>query len=719
MPTPVPYSPVPDVAPQLDPTSSVHIDTPTAAFGGAVGAAIGQLGQATEGAGKELFDRAYAMQELNENMKADAAAADAIGKQTDAYLNYSKLRGQALLDGNDAYKANLAQIRTDGAEGLSPYARNLYLQQTRRNEAAMVWHGGVLAKEGQTAAITETARLQRDTLGNEAANVASMEPGSPQWNSMVQTMHDSAVHEAQISPAGLQPGTPESEQFAADAVSKQLAGIVRKVAQTNPQRAKSIYDAVQGQIRPADGYGIPDLIDHGMNTKVAPTIGKGAADGSLTGSWAKTVVDDKAAVQGLKAASPTHGAYNAKGPVMADGSYQVGAYGVNSNLLPQLLKDSDITDEDGKPVKTEEQFLASNKAQDQTATLFNQMQKEQKAYGPALAKWTGRANAIVDAAPTAAKHSDANTIQSVAEDTARAAGLSPEGVQTAGQHGVIAANAATRDQTIADRADMTVAMTLVNGQMSGSGKVPTTFDSAMEDPTFRRVWTNLDARGDTASQQALLKQIQKNNEHGGQLPTAQNEAITARYMRIAADRNAGATTADLTDLANAKLETMNLTPEQFAKVSKAQAEVLSNAQQDPKIDAAMKLPAVEKIMSDWGITKGTPEYDQFRSSYFDAVKSYDLGKMTPAKTSDELEAIAMKLVNRTPGKLWGYNYPSNQPYKGLTEAYPNLRNGARDIFRKAQGRDPETDEDWAAADRMILRAKFGAVGAGKTQRVDQ
>ena len=75
MPTPVPYSGTLDVAPQTEPLSPVHQDTPAAAFGGAVAGAVTHLGEVAQGVGKELFERANAMQMLNEQVKAKAISA--------------------------------------------------------------------------------------------------------------------------------------------------------------------------------------------------------------------------------------------------------------------------------------------------------------------------------------------------------------------------------------------------------------------------------------------------------------------------------------------------------------------------------------------------------------------------------------------------------------------------------------------------------------------
>ena len=149
----VPYTGTQEVSPQLEPTQQVHEDTPVAAFGGAVAGAITHMGEVAEGAGKELFARAYAMQELNEQVKADSASADAMDKMTDRYLQYDQLRGQERIDGSKAYQDDLDKIRNDGMAGLnSPYAKMAYLRDTRRTQSMMVWHGGMLARQGMDEA---------------------------------------------------------------------------------------------------------------------------------------------------------------------------------------------------------------------------------------------------------------------------------------------------------------------------------------------------------------------------------------------------------------------------------------------------------------------------------------------------------------------------------------------------------------------------------------
>ena len=72
----VPYSPVPDVAPSDTATPRVSVATPEAAFGGATAKAIENLGTTVQGAGNELFGRAVALQQLNNETEAKIAGMD-------------------------------------------------------------------------------------------------------------------------------------------------------------------------------------------------------------------------------------------------------------------------------------------------------------------------------------------------------------------------------------------------------------------------------------------------------------------------------------------------------------------------------------------------------------------------------------------------------------------------------------------------------------------
>lgn len=122
----VPYSPIPDVILQPTPTPQVHVDAPVAAFGGAVAAGLSHLGQSMDQAGTEVFNRAVALQQLNNEAVANKAAADydiAAGK---IHAQFSTLTGKAASDAYPQYQADLESARQQIRAGLP----NLATQRT-------------------------------------------------------------------------------------------------------------------------------------------------------------------------------------------------------------------------------------------------------------------------------------------------------------------------------------------------------------------------------------------------------------------------------------------------------------------------------------------------------------------------------------------------------------------------------------------------------------
>lgn len=80
----VPYSGVPSVGPQYAATPSVRSNVSAETLGAGVATESGRLGATLAHAGDELFTRAMAMQQLDqqaEALNAHAAASEAIGKR--------------------------------------------------------------------------------------------------------------------------------------------------------------------------------------------------------------------------------------------------------------------------------------------------------------------------------------------------------------------------------------------------------------------------------------------------------------------------------------------------------------------------------------------------------------------------------------------------------------------------------------------------------------
>jgi hypothetical protein len=261
-----------DVAPQLNPTPTAHVDTPIAAFGGATAGAITHMGEVVQGAGKELFDRAYAMQELNEQVKADSASADTMDKMTDRYLQYDQLRGQERIDGSKQYQDDLDKIRNDGAQGLtSPYAKMAYLRDTRRTQSMMVWHGGMLARQGMDEAEKQGSLAKIDSLGNTLATLNVTD--GPNFNNTVDAIKQAAAnHVHDLS--GFAPGTPDNNNLSAPYLSKQIAKVAVSRSNADPADGKAFFEKMKssGMLSPEDGDIIQGRIESAVLNKTAAKI---------------------------------------------------------------------------------------------------------------------------------------------------------------------------------------------------------------------------------------------------------------------------------------------------------------------------------------------------------------------------------------------------------------------------------------------------------------
>jgi len=107
----VPYNPVPTVGAQDSGVRLPSVDTPIAAFGGATAQAVSGLGKVLEGAGNELFARALALQELNNQAEAKEADSEYMVAAGKLHAEYNSLQGKAAVDGYEPYVQNLKDLR--------------------------------------------------------------------------------------------------------------------------------------------------------------------------------------------------------------------------------------------------------------------------------------------------------------------------------------------------------------------------------------------------------------------------------------------------------------------------------------------------------------------------------------------------------------------------------------------------------------------------------
>ena len=128
------------------------------------------LFRSIEGAGNEIWARATAMQQLNEQANAANAVAEFTTAMGEKFANYTSLSGKAAVDGYKPYIDDLNATREAIGQKLSsPYAQKVYLQESRSIQARSVFsaaaHSG---REGKNYAIG-SVQASIDARTNAAA----------------------------------------------------------------------------------------------------------------------------------------------------------------------------------------------------------------------------------------------------------------------------------------------------------------------------------------------------------------------------------------------------------------------------------------------------------------------------------------------------------------------------------------------------------------------
>jgi hypothetical protein len=159
----VPYTPVPSVDP-ISPGEKISVNTPGAAFGENIGAALQHLGATGEQVGNELFQRAIALQDLANENAARSAQTDFALKASQMHADYGALTGQAAKDALPKFLNDQASLRTQIRGGLSsPMAQRIFdadsLPFMQRNVFSAASH-----------AAEENKKYTIETLGSAATN---------------------------------------------------------------------------------------------------------------------------------------------------------------------------------------------------------------------------------------------------------------------------------------------------------------------------------------------------------------------------------------------------------------------------------------------------------------------------------------------------------------------------------------------------------------------
>lgn len=265
----VPYNPVPDITP-ITGGEQISVNTPGAAFGENIGAALQHLGTTVEQSGQELFARAQGLQELRNQADARNAQSDLIEQTGPIQTKFDALEGKASADQLQQHLADLRQVRENIRKTLqTPDAQQHFDSDSmpfiQRLAFSSMQKAGDQFKQYTIGAATASLDLNRRSFVN---------PNDPdEFNSKLARVHSDIATLAHA-------GGPDSwsPEKIADETFKQTsmlwANRVGQIADTNAIGALKMAEEHQRDISPDQYKPLLEHIYSQLNMVASKAVGE-------------------------------------------------------------------------------------------------------------------------------------------------------------------------------------------------------------------------------------------------------------------------------------------------------------------------------------------------------------------------------------------------------------------------------------------------------------
>ena len=713
MATQVPYNPTSQVAPEAQTTSFMRVDVPAAAFGANVGEAIKGLGKETQGAGTEIFERAIAMENLNQQAEANKRAADMYEQLGVAYARYSSLQGQAAVQGYKPFQEEIRQIREAHREGLSPYAQRAYDNDTRTQVSRTLFTAaGHAGRENKNYIISASANR---VVSNN--NYAQANPDDDQ--TYEESLKKNAEEVRQQGALTGQPPEKIQNDIAATNSQLTLSRIQAKAAQDPVIGKKWLDDAIKkGRLVGDDIAKATNFVQMKMNQIQSRRIGREATEGTNL-YYGNQIVSNERALEATAGEGNEAPKFNV---TTTEGNQTfLGKYRVSESNLPALLKAANM------PSMDKDKFLADPKAQDQAvAARLAQLQKEHGSFNAALVAFrkengqegdpqaeVQRANRILATKATRAEKDEA--ARAIAKQTDP---TNPELPDLASQQTALAASRREAIERNERLQQQNVLLTRLNERRQ-DGEFITSLEELTATPEAKAAWDKL-----TPQQRSVyLKQLEQ-NARGDYPYTEENQLTFNRYQGMATDPRLSPEDRD--ELLNTDIAALKLPAAQRQQLQTLQQKLLKNAVADPNMGAARRaIDPMLKNISGLDPNKDKENYRLFIGSYQQIIKDQMEYLKRPLKP-EEFRQIASQLLQERHYRNfigWGTSDKSflvrptdaNLP-KGL--GLPRVE-AVTSKFVKQYGRRPENAELTMIYNRMIAQKQFEQLYANKPKSANR
>lgn len=689
MATTVPYNPISSVEPDVKPQSSIRIDAPLAAFGGTVADSIKGLGQSFDKVGSELYDRAVAMQQLNEQAKATAATADFMTQLGDKWAQFKTLEGDAAVAAQPQFIKDLNELRAKQRDSLtSPFAQRAFDNETRMQQARTVMsaaeHSAIQNRKFVSDA--SEARIKANTV------TVLSNPNSPE-------SYEAAVANNNEEVDANTRGQPQTvidlrKQLVNSELARKRIEAMAESGEDGPIRARAEIEKEikRGRIVGEDINKARNFVRTKLNARVANT----EAEGTVTGSnmaIGERVVSPTQAAEAVGGVENNSRSFQSVEPGKSEGDSLLGKYRVSEQNLGAMLRQA------GMPVMNKEQFLADSNAQEQLFKVtFDRLQKEKGSFNAAYEAWremnpaktNSTAAELIAANKTLASRASRSELDEAARRRAKLVDDDPELEERTSQ----AVQLRKTRQLARERDETQRSFQLITERLNDrgeNGKLVASEEELLNTPERRAAWDGLQP----TQQKAIIRTLEA-NARGGYSATPENQAKFQGLRGAFMDPNISMEDRDT--LLTMNIGALEMPAPQRQALQTLQAGLLRNAIKAPNVSAAMQQlkPTLDALGID---SKNKDDLNAFRGALAGIIQDRMEIEKRPLKPQ-EIQDIGKELLRDRAysrfGGLWNTkdkNFKAPVPEKEI----PNITAKFKEMNA---GREPSEDEIRAVYARM-------------------
>ena len=228
----------PTVQPTTQGLPGVSVNTPAAAFGGATGAATSELAGTLGKVGNELFARAEALQQLNNETAAKDEDIKFMINAGKIHAEYNALEGRARVAAFPKYSEDLQSLyRTHRGNLGNPMAQRMFDSAAVSTLSRSIFNGAGAAASAQSQAAHTSAVAAEALLVKNAGDPTL---SNKDFDALLEKNKSNVYMRSQHSPGGWSEEVEAAEN--AKANSTMARSRIEGIARQNPEEGVKLYD---------------------------------------------------------------------------------------------------------------------------------------------------------------------------------------------------------------------------------------------------------------------------------------------------------------------------------------------------------------------------------------------------------------------------------------------------------------------------------------------